>query len=98
MAHRSWSVQDAENRFSEVIDAATREPQTVTEHGKPAVVVMAAEEYERLHRLEILNAPSFPDHLLAMPTDDGNSNIETSLREPARHLLDTNVLSKQRHC
>jgi PHD/YefM family antitoxin component YafN of YafNO toxin-antitoxin module len=45
----------------------------VTKHGKPAVVVVAAEEYQRLQRLEVLvlRAPNFADHLLAMPTDDG---------------------------
>ena len=32
---------------------------------------MAAGEYERLRQLERLNAPSFADHLLAMPRDDG---------------------------
>jgi antitoxin Phd len=52
MAQRSWSVQDAKNRFSEVIEAAKRTPQTVTKHGKPAVVVMDVAEYERLRRLE----------------------------------------------
>jgi hypothetical protein len=35
------------------------------------VVVVAAEEYKRLQRLEVLKAPNFADHLLAMPTDDG---------------------------
>ena len=43
-----WSVQDAKNRFSQVVEAARREPQTVTKHGKPAVVVVAVDEYERL--------------------------------------------------
>jgi hypothetical protein len=38
-------------------------------HGKPAVVVVAAEEYQRLQRLEIFT--NFADHLLGMPTDDG---------------------------
>ena len=73
VARRNWSVRDAKNRFSEVISAARREPQTVTNHGKPAVVVVAAEEYQRLQRLEVLvlRAPNFADHLLAMPTDDG---------------------------
>ena len=52
MARRSWSVQDAKNRFSEVVEAARRMPQTVTKHGKPAVVVMDVVEYERLRHLE----------------------------------------------
>ena len=52
MPQRSWSVQDARNRFSEVVEAAKHTPQTVTKHGKPAVVVVDAAEYERLRRLE----------------------------------------------
>lgn len=82
MARRSWSVQDAKNRFSEVVEAARREPQTVTKHGKPAVVVVAAEEYKRLQGLEVLKAPNFADHLLAMPTDDGKfERLKGALRE-----------------
>ena len=38
MGRQTWSVQDAKNRFSEVVEAARRKPQTVTKHGKPAVV------------------------------------------------------------
>lgn len=67
----TWSVQDAKNRFSAVVEASRREPQTVTKHGKPAVVVVDAAEYERLQRLERSTAPSFVDALLAMPQDDG---------------------------
>jgi len=66
-----WSVQDAKNQFSAVVEAARSQPQTVTKHGKPAVVVVAAEEYERLKQLEKLKRPSFVDHLLAIPKDDG---------------------------
>lgn len=71
MSQKSWSLQDAKNSFSAVVEAAQRKPQTVTKHGKPAVVVMAADEYERLRKVERLKAPTFKDHLLALPTDDG---------------------------
>ena len=67
MPRRSWSVQDAKNQFSAVVEAARRAPQTVTKHGKPAVVVIDAEDYERLRQLEKAKAPSFKDHLLAIP-------------------------------
>lgn len=66
-----WSVQDAKNRFSEVVAAAKRAPQTVTKHGKPAVVVVDAAEYDRLRQVEGAQAPSLPDLLLAMPQDGG---------------------------
>jgi antitoxin Phd len=83
MAKGSWSVQDAKNRFSEAIGAARRKPQTVTKHGKPAVVVVDAAEYERLRRLERARAPSFADLLLAMPQDDGElPRLKVRLRDP----------------
>jgi len=82
MSRRSWSVQDAKNQFSAVVEAARREPQTVTKHGKPAVVVIDAELYERLEKLEKAKAPNFKDHLLAMPKDDGSfERMDTKLRD-----------------
>jgi prevent-host-death family protein len=83
MAQPTWSVQDAKNRFSEVVEAARRKPQTVTKHGKPAVVVVAADEFERLRKLERLAAPSFADLLLAMPTGGEDfERLEARLRDP----------------
>lgn len=70
MARYTWSVQDAKNRFSEVVEAARHKPQTVTKHGKPAVVVVDADEYDRLRKLQQLAAPSFAEMLLAIPQGD----------------------------
>jgi antitoxin Phd len=82
MARRNWSVQDAKNRFSEVVEAARNEPQTVTKHGKPAVVVVSADEYDRLRKLEHLKAPSFAEMLLAMPQGDVEfERVKTKLRD-----------------
>ena len=64
-----WSLQDAKNRFSAVVNAALDgAPQTVTRRGAPAVVVLAVEDYERLCQAEKANAPTFIEHLLAIPT------------------------------
>ena len=83
MPRRNWSVQDAKNRFSEVVEAARREPQTVTKHGKPTVVVVAVDEYERLRKLRHLKAPSFAELLLAMPTDSEEfERLEGRMRDP----------------
>ena len=72
MPQPQWSLQDAKNRFSHVVEAARQgEPQIVTKRGIPAVVVLAAEEYERLQKLEKMHQPTFNEHLLAMPIDDG---------------------------
>lgn len=44
-----WKLQDAKNRFSEVVRKATDEgPQVITLRGDDAAVVVAADEYARL--------------------------------------------------
>lgn len=46
---RAWRLQDAKARFSEVVRLArARKPQRVTVHGRDAVVIVAAEDYDRL--------------------------------------------------
>jgi antitoxin Phd len=71
MAQFSWSVQEAKDRLNEVVEAARRTPQTVTEHSKPIVIVLDVVEYERLRLLERAQPQSFAKTLLAMPQDDG---------------------------
>src|SRR6266540_3510578 len=45
---KTWAVQDAKSRFSHVIELARTEgPQTITRHGKPVVVLVAAEEFKK---------------------------------------------------
>jgi prevent-host-death family protein len=81
----TWSLQDAKNRFSAVVEAARRgQPQLVTKRGTRSVVVLAAEEYDRLKALEEQRMPSFVDHLLAMPQDDqAFDRLEVDLRDAA---------------
>ena len=44
----SWKVAEAKARFSELIDKALHEgAQEITRHGKRAVVVVAAKEWDR---------------------------------------------------
>jgi antitoxin Phd len=49
MSHDTWQLQEAKNRFSEVVKKALAEgPQTVTRHGEEIVVVVSKTEYNRL--------------------------------------------------
>jgi antitoxin Phd len=81
MARSAWTLQDAKNRLSAVVDAALAgEPQLITRRGKPVTVVLSVDDYERLQRLERGAAPSFTDLLLAMPQDD-----QAFERPPLRH-------------
>ncbi len=44
-----WKLEDAKNRFSEVVRRARGEgPQFVTKHGRESVVVLGIEEYRAL--------------------------------------------------
>jgi prevent-host-death family protein len=46
---QDWQLQDAKNRFSEVVKRARDEgPQTVTVHGQRAAVVISAFEFDAL--------------------------------------------------
>jgi prevent-host-death family protein len=61
----TWQLQDAKNRFSELVEQAIEHgPQTVTRRGKPVVVVVPIEAWERASR------PSFKAVLRAGRLED----------------------------
>jgi prevent-host-death family protein len=44
----TWTVAEAKSHFSELMEQSESSgPQTITRHGKPAVVVVSAQEWER---------------------------------------------------
>jgi len=45
---KTMSAKDAKNGFGLLIDTALGEPVTIEKHGRPVVVVVSMEEYERL--------------------------------------------------
>lgn len=80
-----WKLEDAKNRFSELVRRANAEgPQLVTKHGREAAVVMAAEEYRRITQTENL-----ADFLISSPfaeaLRDGDLLLSRS-RELGRNL------------
>jgi prevent-host-death family protein len=47
--NHTWALQDAKNKFSELVETTLRDgPQVVTRRGKEAVVVMPAGAYRAL--------------------------------------------------
>lgn len=72
-----WQLQDAKNRFSELVDEAQRSgPQLVTRRGTEAVVVLSFEDYQRLSRRAA--GPSLVDVLLAAPKVPGGLDAARS--------------------
>ena len=82
MRRSQWSLQEAKNQFSMVVKAAKNRPQTVTKHGKAAVVIVAADEYARLKELEIGKPMSFKEMLLAIPRNgEPFERVDIELRD-----------------
>jgi antitoxin Phd len=76
---RTWELQEAKSRFSEVVDLTLNEgPQLVTRQGAETVVVLAAEDYHRL----VGEAPNLMDHLLKAPR--GEALVITRSKELIR--------------
>jgi prevent-host-death family protein len=74
-----WQVQEAKQRFSELVNRALGEgPQVVTRHGREVVVVLSAEEFHRLSG----DREDFRDFLLSGP---GFEAVDIE-RGPARRV------------
>ena len=47
----TWQLQEAKNKFSNLVDKARHDgPQFVTKHGKESVVIIAIEDYQKLNK------------------------------------------------
>ncbi|MDQ3863802.1 MAG: type II toxin-antitoxin system prevent-host-death family antitoxin [Actinomycetota bacterium] len=60
----SWQLQEAKQRFSELVRRTLEEgPQVVTRHGEEVVVVVPVEEFRRMNG----EKPTFKEFLLSAP-------------------------------
>jgi antitoxin Phd len=78
-AMRTWQLQEARSRFSELVSAALAgSPQRVTRHGKAAVIVVSEADWEEVTR----KVPSFGQLLAQCPLEPEH----LAQRRPARAL------------
>lgn len=49
---RTFTAAEAKNKFGELVDQARSAPVAITKYDRPVLVVMAFEEFERLHALD----------------------------------------------
>lgn len=76
----TWQVQSAKQRFSEVVRAAQAgDPQFITKHGEPVVVVIDIAEYRRDHEVRL----PFIDFLLSVP-EFGEADLPERFAVPDR--------------
>lgn len=72
---KSWSVQDAKARFSEMLDSCLKQgPQVVTRRGVETAVLAPANAWPRLQQAA---RPSLKELLL---TDEGRGDVPTAAR------------------
>ena len=80
---RIWTVAEAKAKFSKLVDQVrTGGPQTITKHGQPTVVVVAAEEWERKTR----RVGSLADFFAESPLR--GSGLEAPRSEDGSRLVD----------
>lgn len=79
MSTRSWPVQDAKARFSELLDACVTDgPQIVTRRGEETAVLVSRAEWQRLSHAA---KPSLKELLL---TDYGRTELTLPSRGRGR--------------
>ncbi len=75
----AWTVAGAKARFSEVLDRALSEgPQTITRRGKPAVVIVASEEWAR----KTSRTGTLADFFAASPLRESGLTLEREHDDP----------------
>lgn len=74
----SWTVAGAKAKLSEVMERAQLAPQTITRNGKPSVVVVSAEEWQK----KTARRGSLAEFLLASPLRGADLDFERQHDEP----------------
>ncbi|EJT01800.1 type II toxin-antitoxin system Phd/YefM family antitoxin [Rhizobium sp. CCGE 510] len=74
----SWTVASAKAKLSEVIERAQSAPQTITRNGKPSVVVVSAEEWQR----KTTRKGTLAEFLMESPLRGADLDLERRRDEP----------------
>ena len=81
----NWQLQDAKNRFSELVKRARDEgPQVVTLRGERAAIVISAADYDAL----TAGRTTLVDHLLSGPAWDDElvESVNARAKTPSRQV------------
>lgn len=74
-----WQLQEAKNRFTEVVERAIKVgPQTVTKDGKDAVVIVSGEQYQRRTETAKRQTQSLAAFLLPSPLSGARLRVRRS--------------------
>ncbi|MCD6584611.1 MAG: type II toxin-antitoxin system Phd/YefM family antitoxin [Desulfobacteraceae bacterium] len=77
MIENYWQLQDAKNKFSNLVETVQKKgPQIVTKNGKEAVVVISIDEYKQLTKPKTTLVDFFKNSPLAEEKLDFSRNKE----------------------
>lgn len=74
----NWTVARAKSQLSEVIERAQSEPQMITRNGKPSVVVVSVEEWQR----KTVRKGTLAEFLLASPLRGADLELDRQHDHP----------------
>ena len=74
-----WTVAGAKARLSEVIERAQTDPQIITRHGKPSVVIVSAEEWAR----KTVRKGTLAEFLMTSPLRAADLDLERVRDQPS---------------
>ena len=74
----TWTLANAKARLSEVIERAQTDPQIITRHGKPSVVIVSAEEWAR----KTVRKGSLAEFLMASPLRAADLDLDRVRDQP----------------
>ena len=74
----NWTVARAKSQLSEVIERAQSAPQTITRNGKPSVVVVSVEEWQR----KTVRKGTLADFLLSSPLRGAELDLDRQRDQP----------------
>jgi len=82
-AEKTWQLQEAKSRLSEVIKQAAIAPQTITLRGVPVAVIVSMDKYKQLAKpkkslFEILRSAPFSLDELEIPEREAEEMREIS--------------------
>ena len=74
---KTWQIQEAKSRFSEVIKMAAHAPQSITMRGEPVAVIISAQSYQKLVKprktlVELLTSAPESLEVLELPVRKDN--------------------------
>ncbi len=75
---KSWTVASAKAKLSEVMERAQSAPQTIMRNGKPSVVVVSAEEWQR----KTARKGTLAEFLMELPLRGADLDLERQRDEP----------------